>query len=61
MGAILSEGGLAGVLYGVATFGSRDRNLTLGVGFGFSENGWADTPTFSLGGMTRGYPGKCIS
>ncbi len=51
--AILPEEGMAAVPYGVITYGSRDNNITLGVGYGFSENGWAEIPTFSLSGMKR--------
>jgi hypothetical protein len=42
-----------GILYGIATVGSRDRNLSFGLGYGFSGEGWAEAPTFSLSGMIR--------
>lgn len=42
-----------GILYGIATVGSRDKNLSFGLGYGFSGEGWAESPTFSLSGMLR--------
>lgn len=42
-----------GILYGSGTIGSRDRNLTFGLGYGLSSDGWARSPTLSLAGMTR--------
>ena len=54
VGTVLGEQGTSfGVAYGVSTFGTRDKNLSVGLGYGFSEEEWADTPTFSLGGMFR--------
>lgn len=42
-----------GILYGVGTFGSRDKNLTLGLGYGFANGEFAQYPTFNLSGMLR--------
>jgi hypothetical protein len=42
-----------GIAYGVSTLGSRDKNVTLGLGYGFADGGWANSPTITLGGMTR--------
>ena len=42
-----------GLLYGIATFGSRDRNLSVGLGYGFAGGGWADSPTVSISGLIR--------
>ena len=50
---IIPEGGVIGITYGVVSLGSRDHNLSAGLGWGFSDGGWADVPTFSLSGMTR--------
>lgn len=54
LGAILGEsGGFFGIGFGTTTLGSRDKNLSLGIGYGFSSDGGADTPTFMLGGLIR--------
>lgn len=42
-----------GVAYGVSTFGSRDRNVTIGLGYGFADGEWADVPLITLGGISR--------
>ena len=42
-----------GILYGTSTFGSRNKNLTVGLGYGFSGSGWARSPTITVSGMTR--------
>jgi len=42
-----------GLVYGITTFGSRDRNISLGLGYGYAGNSWAKTPTISLSGMIR--------
>lgn len=47
------EGSTFGIAYGVSTFGSRDKNITVGLGYGFADGEWADTPLFTLGGTTR--------
>jgi|WetSurSiteA1Bulk_404760.scaffolds.fasta_scaffold02250_5 hypothetical protein len=51
-----------GILYGIATAGSRDNNISLGLGYGFADGGWAESPTLSLSGMVRtGARGYLIS
>jgi len=47
------ESGFGGLAYGLGTFGSRDRNLTLGLGYGFTDQEWLDIPAIMLGGMLR--------
>lgn len=42
-----------GILYGISTFGSRDKNLSIGLGYGYAGNDWASTPTFTVSGMIR--------
>lgn len=42
-----------GIAYGVATFGSRDRNLTAGLGYGYADGSWASNPVVTLGFMNR--------
>jgi hypothetical protein len=42
-----------GILYGMSTFGSRDRNLTIGLGWGFAGGELTNRPTINIGGMIR--------
>lgn len=42
-----------GIVYGSTTFGSRDKNLTLGAGYGFVDGHWAKSPMFAVSGMSR--------
>ena len=42
-----------GIAYGVSTFGSRDRNVTLGAGYGFADGDWAKSPVIMLSTMLR--------
>ncbi len=42
-----------GLFYGLATAGSRDRNITLGMGYGFAANSGTSSPMFNLNGMYR--------
>jgi len=54
-GGVLGEGesiGL-GIAYGVVTYGNADDNLTFGMGYGYADGTWADTPIFTLNGMHR--------
>ena len=53
VGLGLDGGGGAGIAYGVLTTGPRDRNMTLGLGYGFADGGWADYPTITISGMYR--------
>lgn len=46
--------GGVGILYGSNTFGTRDKQLTIGVGLGYnSEDGFADYPVFNIAGLVR--------
>lgn len=59
-GVIGTESGLVGLGYGNVTLGSRTKNLTFGVGYGFSSQNQLNTlPLFSVSGMVqvgkRGY------
>lgn len=42
-----------GVVYGTATLGSRDNNVTIGLGYGFSSDGFAESPTVNISGIAR--------
>jgi len=45
-----------GILYGLATVGNRNTNLTLGLGYGYAGGSFAKTPMISLAGMARVSP-----
>jgi hypothetical protein len=47
------DASISGILYGITTFGSRDKNLTLGLGWGFSDGEMANSPTINVSGMIR--------
>jgi hypothetical protein len=42
-----------GIFYGLATIGSKDRNVTLGGGYGFAVDSENGSPMFNLSGMLR--------
>lgn len=42
-----------GIAYGVSTFGKRDENISIGLGYGFLAGEWANTPLIEVGGMAR--------
>lgn len=51
------EIGGVGLLSGVSTFGSPDKNVTVGLGWGYAtDGGLADRPTVSLSIIRRGKP-----
>ena len=43
----------AGVVYGMSTFGNRDKNFTIGLGLGYSSGKLADRPTVSFSALIR--------
>lgn len=57
LGTVLGEStGVFGLLFGTATFGSRDKNFSFGLAQGFSTDGWLDVPIINLSGMARTGP-----
>ncbi len=42
-----------GILYGIATFGSKDKNMSLGLGYGYAGGDWAKSPMINLSFMIR--------
>ena len=42
-----------GIAYGVGTFGSTDKAVTLGLGFGYSGDDFSSQPVAMIGGETR--------
>ena len=56
-GAVIGESGASfGILYGSTTFGSKDKNLSIGLGYGFAGGEWADGPAINVSGMIRTGP-----
>lgn len=47
------EGTTLGLLYGSATFGSKNDNLTIGAGFGFADGELSKNPVINVSGMKR--------
>lgn len=45
-----------GILYGTGTLGSRDRNVTLGVGYGFAGGDFLEKPIINLCVLLRASP-----
>lgn len=53
-GTILGETDTGfGIVYGVSTFGTRDKNITFGLGYGYAAGSWANTPLINISGMLR--------
>ena len=42
-----------GQAYGILTLGSRDKNLSVGLGYGYAGGELASTPTITISGMVR--------
>ena len=60
MATVLSEDeATVGIVYGVVTLGQRERNVTMGVGFGYANAEFSNFPVFTISGITpvgrRGY------
>lgn len=47
------SGEVFGGAYGVGTLGSRDKNASLGLGYGFAGGEWTNTPLITVGGVYR--------
>lgn len=57
LGGVLGEPGSGfGVLYGITTFGNRDKNLSIGLGYGYVGGAWSNYPAISISGMLRTGP-----
>lgn len=54
LGTIIGGGtGGFGIACGTTTIGTRDKNLSVGLGYGFASGDWAKAPTINLSAMTR--------
>ncbi len=54
MGTVIGEENTGfGILYGISTFGSKDKNLNIGLGWGFAGGEMAKNPTVNISAMIR--------
>ena len=53
IGTVLGEGGTYGVAYMTSTFGDRESNATIGLGYGYIDDEFANSPTISFSAMIR--------
>lgn len=57
LGTILGEDtGVFGLLYGTTTFGSRDKNISIGLAYGFAGEDWLNVPVINVSSMIRTGP-----
>jgi len=57
MGTVIGESNTGfGILYGITTFGSKDKNLNIGLGWGYAGGKIASNPTINISGMIRTGP-----
>jgi hypothetical protein len=52
-GVIGEDTELLGILYGSATLGNRDKNVSVSLGYGYVGSDVSDTPVINISGMTR--------
>jgi len=45
-----------GIVYGVSTFGSRDKNISIGLGYGYLDGDFSKKPMISVSGLIRTGP-----
>jgi hypothetical protein len=48
-----ADTGVFGLLFGTATMGTRDKNLSIGLAQGFAADGWLEVPIINISGMSR--------
>lgn len=54
LGGVLAEENVGvGLVYGASTIGNRDHNATFGLGYGYAEDEFSETPVINVSGMTR--------
>jgi hypothetical protein len=57
LGTVLGESDAGfGVLYGIFTVGNRDKNASLGLGYGYAGGSWSSYPAVSLSALIRTGP-----
>ena len=54
LGTVIGEQNATfGLIYGITTFGSRDKNLSIGMGYGLLDGQFSELPAISLSTMIR--------
>lgn len=54
LGGVIGESETGfGILYGITTFGSKDNNLSIGLGYGYAGGQWAKSPMINVNMMFR--------
>lgn len=54
LGTVLLEDNTGfGIVYGIGTVGSKDKNVSLGLGYGFAAGDWAKSPLININVMLR--------
>ena len=53
LGFVVGESTGFGITFASATFGPRDKNLSVGFGYAYAGGDWLNVPIFNLGGLTR--------
>jgi len=54
LGTVLGESGSDfGIAYGTATLGDRNTNMSIGLGYGYLDGDWANSPIISFSAMIR--------
>jgi len=56
LGTVIGEETGFGIIYGIATFGDKDKNASIGLGWGFGDGEWADSPTITFNALVRTGP-----
>lgn len=56
IGAGMDNNTTYGILYGITTLGSKDKNLNIGLGWAFADGKIAKNPTINISGMIRTGP-----
>jgi RNase P/RNase MRP subunit p29 len=57
LGTIIGEQtGVFGLLYGTSTFGSRDKNTSFGLAYGFADGEWMKVPIINISCLIRTGP-----
>ncbi|MEE4175913.1 MAG: hypothetical protein V2I46_00240 [Bacteroides sp.] len=56
VGALLGEQQSFGILFGALTLGSRDKNISFSMGWGYAGSDWANAPLINVGVLLRAGP-----
>ena len=56
LGSLLGEQESFGILFGSLTLGSRDKNISFSMGWGYAGSDWANSPLINVGVLLRAGP-----